>query len=311
MGSLRNPAAFCNVYGFRPSFGRIPRDAGGDLFLNQISTDGPMARSVRDLALLLDAMAGPAPHDPHALPAHASFLTGLDTPTGARRVGWLADWGGHFATDPGVLGLCEAALDVFSGLGIAVERVPPPFDAERLWRAWLVLRAAANAAAHRHLYDDPAKRALLKPEMVYEIEAGLTLSAGEFQTASTVRSEWFATAARLFEDYDALILPSAQLFPFDAGLRWPQAVGGRDMATYHQWMEIVVPAAIAGLPSLNVPAGFSGDGLPMGMQLIGPRGMDLAVLQLGEAYHRATDWPGRRPPRLDAGAPAERLSGPP
>ena len=103
----------------------------------------------------------------------------------------------------------------------------------------------------------------------------------------------------MFETYDALVMPSAQVFPFDVDLRWPDVVAGRPMSTYHQWMEIVMPASIAGLPALNVPVGFSREGLPMGMQLIGPRGGDLQVLQLGEAYHQATDWPGRHPPRLD------------
>jgi len=296
MGSLRNPAAFCNIYGFRPSFGRIPRDPVGDLFLNQISTDGPMARTVRDIALLLDVLAGPAPHDPHALPAHPSFLSGLDTPTTARRIAWLGDWGGHYAMEPEVLALCETALETFSRLGITVDRIAPPFDAERLWQAWLTLRSAANAAGNRRLYGDPAKRTLLKPEMIYEIESGLAVSAVDLYAASAIRSEWFAIAAKLFETYDAFVLPSAQLFPFDVDLRWPETVAGRAMTTYHQWMEIVVPASIAGLPALNVPVGFSADGLPMGMQLIGPRGRDLAILQLGEAYHRATDWPGRFPP---------------
>ncbi len=93
-------------------------------------------------------------------------------------------------------------------------------------------------------------------------------------------------------------MPSAQVFPFDAGATWPRAVAGRAMASYHQWMEIVIPATLAGLPALGLPAGFSAAGLPMGMQLIGRRGDDLGVLQLAEAYHRATDWPGRRPPPL-------------
>ena len=98
-------------------------------------------------------------------------------------------------------------------------------------------------------------------------------------------------------DYDALVLPSAQLFPFVAEWRWPETVAGRAMTTYHQWMEVVVPASIAGLPTLSVPAGFSAGGLPMGMQIIGPRGGDLDVLRIGEAYHRHTDWPGRYEPR--------------
>ena len=166
-----------------------------------------------------------------------------------------------------------------------------------MWHAWLTLRSSANAAGKRKLYDDPATRPLLKPELIYEIESGLAVSAVDLYEASAVRSEWFAVAAKLFETYDALVLPSAQLFPFDAGIRWPEVVAGRAMTTYHQWMEVVVPASIAGLPALNVPVGFSTAGLPMGMQLIGPYGADLAVLQLGEAYHRKTDWPGRYPPR--------------
>lgn len=304
MGSLRNPAAFCNVYGFRPSFGRIARDLVGDLFLNQISTDGPMARTVRDLALLLDVIAGPEPWDPHSLPRHPSFLAGLDTPSKAKRVGWIGDWNGHFALEPEVLGLCETALCALSGSGIAVEKITPPLDPVRMWHAWLTLRSSANAAGKRKLYDDPATRPLLKPELIYEIESGLAVSAVDLYEASAVRSEWFAVAARLFGTYDALVLPSTQLFPFDAGIRWPEVVGGRAMTTYHQWMEVVVPASIAGLPALNVPVGFSASGLPMGMQLIGPYAADLAVLQLGHAYHQKTDWPGRYPPRPEALVPS-------
>ena len=299
MGSLRNPAAFCNVYGFRPSFGRIARDGEGDLFLNQISTDGPMARTVRDLALLLDVLAGPEAWDPHTLSAHSSFLAGLDGPARARRIGWIGDWDGYFAVEPEVLQLCGSALAKFSALGIDVEPVIPPFDPKRLWPAWLALRAFANAGGKRDLYEDPAKRAALKPEQIWEIERGLAVTALEVYDASVVRSEWFRTVAEMFETYDALVMPSAQVFPFDVDLRWPDVVAGRPMSTYHQWMEIVMPASIAGLPALNVPVGFSREGLPMGMQLIGPRGGDLQVLQLGEAYHQATDWPGRHPPRLD------------
>lgn len=298
MGSLRNPAGFCNVYGFRPSFGRVPRDPLGDLFLSQISTDGPMARSVRDLALLLDVIAGPEAHDPHALPAHPSFLKGLDSPTRARRIGWLGDWSGGFPLEPGIAELCETALEIFSGMGIVVEKLTPATDLPRLLEAWRVLRSFNNAATKRQLLEDPATLGLIKPELVYEIETGLARSAIEVHEASVARSEWFVEAASLFERFDALVLPSAQVFPFDADIRWPETVAGRTMATYHHWMDIVVPASIAGLPTLAVPAGFSTSGLPMGMQLIGPRGADLAVLQLGEAYHQATEWPQRRRPEI-------------
>jgi amidase len=113
-----------------------------------------------------------------------------------------------------------------------------------------------------------------------------------------VRSRWFAEAAQLFRQYDVLALPSAQVFPFDADLHWPKFINGRTMTTYHQWMEIVVPASLIGLPALNVPVGFSKAGLPMGMQLIGPRGRDLDVLNIGEAWHQMTTWPQRRKPIL-------------
>jgi amidase len=300
MGSLRNPAAYCNLYGFRPSFGRIARDRSADLFLHQISTDGGMARNVRDLAGLLDTLAGPDPRDPHALPRHPSFLDGLDAPSGKSvRIGWIGDWAGRYPMEQGVLALCAKALGEFERLGVGVEPMTPDFDAQRLWDAWVVLRYFAMAGGKRALYDAPAMRTQLKPELIYEIEGGLALSAIQVHQASVVRTEWYAYLARLFETYDVLALPSAQLFPFDVTLDWPKTVGGREMKTYHQWMEVMIPAAIAGLPTLSVPVGFSEQGLPMGMQLIGRRGADLAVLRIGEAYHQATDWPGRYPPRLE------------
>jgi len=310
MGSLRNPAGFCNAYGFRPSFGLIPRDPVGDLFLNQISMDGPMARNVRDLALLLDVLSGPASWDPHALPEQPSFLTRLDHTTRAKRIGWIGNWNGHLPMEPGVLEVCERGLKAFNEFGVEVEPVVPPFDPERLWTAWLVLRSFANCGSRRDLYDDPAKRALLKPEMIYEIEAGMAVSASQVYDASVVRSEWFTTLAELFQTYDALVLPSAQLFPFDADLRWPRSIAGRPMTTYHQWMEVVIPASIAGLPAISVPAGFSTAGLPMGMQLIGARNADIELLQLAEAYHIATDLPDRYPPRLEALDPSSDASAP-
>ncbi len=298
MGSLRNPAAFCNVYGFRPSFGRVPSVPEGETYLHQFATDGPMARTVRDLALLLDTLSGPDPRDPHALPAHPSFAAGLAADVRGWRIGWLGDWGGHYPMEPGILPLCEAALGVFANLGVAVEAVAPAFDPERLWSAWLVLRGFATAARLGPLAADPGTRPLLKPEALWEVETAAALTVREVQEASLARSGWFACAAALFDRYDALVLPSAQVFPFDSGWTWPREVAGRTMTTYHQWMEVATPATLAGLPALGVPAGFSNAGLPMGLQLIGRRGDDFGVLQLAEAYHEATDWPRRRPPKL-------------
>ena len=297
MGSLRNPAAFCNVYGFRPSWGLVPPDAGGDTFLSTLATEGPMARSPRDVALLLSALAGPNPEVPFGR-ASEDFTARFGEGLKGKRIGWLADWGGAYATEPGILETVEASLKVFEALGAIVEPVQAPYPAEKLWSSWITLRAALNAGAKRDLAADPAKRALTKPESLWEIEQGQGLSAQALYEASKTRSLWYRRAARLFETYDALALPSAQVWPFPADWRWPEEIAGRKMDTYHRWMEIVVPVSLAGLPCLGMPAGFSQSGLPMGMQLFGPTGSDVALLAMGEAYHQATDWPNARAPVL-------------
>lgn len=297
MGSLRNPAAFCNVYGFRPSYGLVPSEPLGDTFLHQLSTNGPMGRNVEDIARLLEVLARPDPRLPHSRQPEP-YAQALDTGAKGARIAWLGDWGGAYAMEPGILALCEAALETFTALGAQVETLPPPFPAGNIWESWTTLRSFAVAGGSGVLHANPKTRPLLKPELIWEIERGLALSAMEVHRASVLRSQWFAVLAGLFERYDALVLPSAQVWPFPVDWRWPEAVAGRAMDTYHRWMEVVVPASLAGLPALALPAGFGAQGLPMGFQLIGRRGADRAILRLGQAYHRATDWPSRRPPEL-------------
>lgn len=163
MGSLRNPAAFCNVYGFRPSWGLVPGDAGGESFMATLATEGPMARTVEDVARFLDVLAGPNPAVPFGR-AGGGFGDRLEIDTRGLRIGWLGDWGGAYPCEPGILDLCRGAVAVFEGMGCAVEEVAPPLAAADLWRSWTTLRAFLNAGAKRALWDDPASRAALKPE---------------------------------------------------------------------------------------------------------------------------------------------------
>ena len=297
MGSLRNPAAFCNVYGFRPSWGLVPSDAEGDTFLATLSTEGPMGRTVEDVARLLAVQAGVNPEVPFGRKG-ADFGNALSADARGKRIAWLGDWGGAYPVEPGILAQCEAGLAVFEGLGAHVEAVAPPFPAAQLWRAWTTLRAMLNAGGMKAMYDDPVKRAQIKPESLWEIEQGRSLTAQAVYEASVIRSRYYAHMARVFTRFDAVVLPTAQVWPFPAEWRWPARINGVEMDTYHRWMEVVVPISLIGLPALSVPVGFGGHGLPCGMQIAGAVGADAAILALGQAYHLATDWPGKCPPVL-------------
>jgi amidase len=169
---------------------------------------------------------------------------------------------------------------------------------ERVWQSWLVLRAYQVGSVLKHHHADPARRARLKPEARWEIERGARLTAYELADAQTERTAWYHVVRRLFDRHDYLVLPSAQVFPFDAAQHWPRQIAGREMDTYHRWMEVVVPITMSGGPALNVPAGFSPDGLPMGIQLVGRPHDELGCLQLAHAYEQATGWVARRPPPL-------------
>lgn len=296
MGSLRTPAAFNQVYGLRTSFGLVPHGPTEEVFFQQFSVAGPMARNIPDLALLLSVQAGFDARLPLTRRHDNGALLGqpLERDFRGTRIGWLGDLGGHLPTEPGVLATCEKALEHFRTVGCTVESVVPAFDLEQLWNAWIDLRSFSVAGANAALYRNPATRALLKPEAVWEIERGMRLTGPQVYDAARVRSAWYQVLRGLFAQFDFLVLPAAQVFPFDAGLDWPHEVGGRTMDTYHRWMEAVVPATMAGLPALAAPAGFGPSGLPAGLQILGPAQQDAAVLQIGHAYDQASGLAHRR-----------------
>ena len=300
MGSLRTPAAFNNVFGFRPSLGALPYGPAEEVFLQQYSTCGPMARNVPDLALQMQVMVGADTRTPLARewPADAFALASLERDFSGSRIGWLGDWGGHLAMEEGLLAQQEAALAHFRSLGASVELAVLDFDLEQLWEAWLDLRSLQVAGNNLALYTDPAKRALLKPEAVWEIERGMRLSGIRIYEAAKVRSAWYQQLRSLLERFDYLVMPSTQVYPFAVELDWPHAIGAREMDTYHRWMEVVIAATMAGLPALAVPAGISADGLPAGIQIVGGLRADMAVLQLGQAYDAASGYSRLRSPLL-------------
>ncbi|MBG4617403.1 amidase [Pseudomonas aeruginosa] len=299
MGSLRNPAAFNNVIGFRPSQGRVPFDDSADLFFDQLGYEGPMGRSVRDTALLLSVQAGADRRAPLSIAEPgARFAAPLERDFEGTRLGWLGDLDGYLPMQDGILQMCQRALGDFRSLGCEIEEANLGFAPERLWECWRTLRHWLVAGSLGGVHADPAKRALLKPEALWEVENGLRLGADAVFRASVIRSDWYRAIGRLFERYDYLLLPSAQVFPFAKETPWPRSIEGVAMDTYHRWMEVVVPGSLSGCPVANVQAGFNAEGLPMGLQIIGPHQADFAVLQLAHAYERASRWFERQPSPL-------------
>ncbi|MDX1405530.1 MAG: amidase [Woeseiaceae bacterium] len=288
MGSLRNPGAFNNVIGLRPTFGRVVDGRGGSLFYQQLGTSGPMGRNSEDTYRLLHTMAGTATNLPLALrdriPPPQAFRP---LATQGIRIGWLGDYDGYLETERGILEMCETNLKMLGDHGVIVEPGQPDFDMDRLWQTWLTLRHWTRHAL-RPLYDDKETRKLLKPEAIWEIEGSFDASAADIYHAGNARGEWFHALRRLFEDYDFLALPTAQVFPFPKDIHWPKRINRKRMDTYHRWMEVVIGGTLASLPVANVPVGFDDDGRPMGMQILGPFGDDRKVLEFAAAYEQIT-----------------------
>ncbi|WP_299350265.1 amidase [uncultured Shimia sp.] len=287
MGSLRNPAAFCNVYGFRPSWGVVPREPGSETFLQQLSTLGPMARSPRDMALMMSVIAAPNPMVPHNAPVQDWTLEPPQSLSNVS-VGWLGDWGSAYPMEPGILEMCEAGL---KGSGFHVEGLDAPFAAEDLWSSWTTLRHWAVSAELAADYSNSERRAQLKPEAQWETERGLALTASQISQAGALRARWYEVLADVLQRYDALALPVSQVWPFDADIPWPREINGQVMDTYHRWMEVVVPVSLAGVPAISLPIGFGDRGLPMGVQLFTAKGRDRDLLNWAQAYHDTTGWP--------------------
>jgi amidase len=297
-GSLRNPAGWNNVFGFRTSIGCVPYD-GPEAWLPTMSVLGPMARNVTDLAMLLSVQAGFDPRTPLAMESEGGrFQRSWEQDLKGKRIAWCGDFNGFVPHDAEVLEVCRTALKTFESLGCIVEAAVPEYPLQPVWDAVLRLRAWQQGSALSEYYRDPVKRALLKPEAIYEVEAGHKLSAFDISAASAVRTEWFQAVRRFLGRFDYMVAPTAQLFPFDAGIHWPQEVAGRKMQTYHEWMKGVLLITMSGCPALAAPAGFSGQGLPIGIQIIAAHRHEFECLQLAYAYEQAANWTGAHLPTL-------------
>ena len=285
MGSLRNPGAFNNVIGYRPSVNVMSDNDSGR---RGLSTSGPMGRNTADTIRLLQTIA------PRSV---GSGFQPLDL--AGSRIAWLGDLDNYLAMEEGVLDLCQASLGGLGDAGARIEATQPRFAMTDLWFCWTTLRHSGRASMRRY-YDDPATRPLLKPELVWEIEQSMMISDADRTHANQIRSEWYRELDRLFGDYDFLALPTAQVFPYPKEQSWPRTIAGRSMDTYHRWMEVVIVGSLGGLPVINVPVGFDAQGRPMGMQIMANFGEDRKVLEFGLAYEQVHGFHEERPQLIAA-----------
>jgi amidase len=267
-GSLRTPASFCSVIGLRPSPGRVAKGPGEERF-DTLSVNGPMARNVEDVALMLDAMAGWHIEDPVSFPRpDEPFLTSARRRKKPQRVALILAPAG-LPIEPEVIAGCRAAAEKLARAGIIVEEASPDFGG--VGQAFQTLRAVDFATGMETLLKQ--HRDKLKPDVIWNVEKGLALKPEEIGKAVLRRSRLYGDMVAFFRTYDAIILPAAPILPRDVKERWPRQINGIALDNYVEWLKLAALITMTTCPSLAMPGGFSADGRPIGIQVVGkPRG---------------------------------------
>lgn len=281
-GSLRNPAAWCNVVGFRPSPGRVPD--WPSKISSPLPVSGPMGRTVKDVAHLLSVMAGGDERVSISINESGQrFLDPLERDFRHTRIAWTADLG-RYPVDPTVVDLCRNSLSVFTDLGCEIEEAYP--ELAIVDEIFQIQRASLFAILAKTDYE--LHRDKMKDTLIWNIEKGLALSNDDIVRAESQRITLVASTVKFFEQYDYLILPAVQVPPFPVETEWVTEINGIKLETYIDWMLICCAITVTGLPAISVPCGFTPDGLPIGLQIVGkPRG-DFEVLQIAHAFEQAT-----------------------
>ena len=267
-GSLRNPASFNGIVGMRPSPGRVPSTPTANPY-DTLPVDGPMARCVADLGLMLEAMSGHVASNPLSLDdTHPSFLVAGTTPIAPKKVAFSADLG-ITVVDDEVRALCQKAAEAFAHEGVEVIDAHP--DLSHGHKAFQVLRAHGFASSLHHLYAN--HRDQLKPEVIWNIEVGLKLTGAEIAEAERMRGQIYTDAAAFMQDVDLILTPATIVAPYPVEERYVTHCNGVEFDTYIDWLAIAYVISLTSLPALSLPAGMTASGLPVGLQMVGrPRG---------------------------------------
>ena len=289
-GSLRIPAAFCGVYGFKPAWGRVPQHPSFPGW-EHLGVTGPITRTVRDAALALDVIAGADDRDRHSLPREAgSYVSACDDEIKGLHVAWTPDLG-YATVDPAVQTLCENAAAEFESLGCHVEVVNPGWeDCEEIFRTIVAAQFYAHWSDHL-----PAQESELDPTLVKFIRSGGAISTRDYVLAMERARAYWHEAQTFLARFDLLLTPTTAVAPFPVGRSGPREIAGQAVSVLG-WMPFTFPFNLTGQPAASVPAGVTDDGLPVGLQIIGRRNADRTVLAASAAYEAACPWSERRPP---------------
>jgi len=297
MGSCRTPAAFANIYGFRPTPGLIP-----DYRINTkkdnlpiLSTPGCFARTPNDLAIILDVVSGKHKSDPCSFNLTNTFEeTNIKNEDFSNiKIGWLSDMNSSYKFESGILNICEQILKSLEKNKIKIESLKPKININNLWYSWCALRA-------KSIYKDIVNMKLkdineMTTQAIWEYNKGIELNDANIEDALKLRKNCIDEVDKIFKNYDFLALPAQQVFPFDKKLQYPEKINNDKLDTYHRWMEVHVLSSLLYLPTISVPIGFNKDGLPIAMQIIGKKYEDLKVLAFAKKYEEIFEYSKIKP----------------
>ena len=285
MGSCRGPAAYANIYGFRPTPGLISVDRTKQKNnLPTLTTPGCLARNPDDMSILLDEIIGSDSLDKFSFDLDGLFKNQKisDKEFSAFRVGWLSNMNGEYNIEKEILEICENKLKELEKINIKVEELKPKINNEFLWKSWTTLRA-------KNIFEDTLAMNILDVnsmtyQAIWEYNKGKEINSEDIQSAIDKKQQCLNQIDLIFRNFDFLALPSAQVYPFDKNLQFPKNINGIELDTYHRWLEVFILSSLLDLPTVTIPVGFNKNGMPMGMQIIGRNKDDLNVFSFAYKY---------------------------
>ena len=298
MGSCRAPSAYANIYGFRPTTGLIPTDRSNEKKNDNfpiLTSPGCFAKNPIEMALLLDCIVGSDHLDPFSIDINGSFKESkiTDKQLSNIKIGWLKDMNNTYKFEQGIISMCEVKLKELEKHNIFIETLQPQINSSEMWDSWTTLRA-------KSIFDDTESMKIQNIEdmtyqAIWEYKKGVNIKSEEIEKALDQKKNCIKEVDKVFKDYDFLILPSAQVFPFDKNLQFPKKINEFELDTYHRWIEVFIMSSLLDLPTITVPVGFNENGMPMGMQIIAKKFDDLKLLAFAKRYEEIFNYSKIKP----------------